>query len=232
MIKWPSARAPPARAAARAPCCSRVRQVGAALWNGRHPSGCWDPAAQPLPACGPASRHMAATHPSAAASPSPPPRRNAPAGTGKTTSARVLSTQAAVPLVYIPLESLMSKWYGESEGNLAKLFKVGGGFLPSKTPVGGEAGMQPRARHAAAALTSSKLRRCRARPAPLAWTAKPERQGARRLPHLPGRARLPCHQPRPGDPRGRGGGGRGGGGGGRRGGNGGSLAGSRGWSAL
>lgn len=31
-------------------------------------------------------------------------------GTGKTTSARVLSTQAAVPLIYIPLESLMSKW--------------------------------------------------------------------------------------------------------------------------
>ncbi|GBF90964.1 cell division cycle 48 [Raphidocelis subcapitata] len=46
-----------------------------------------------------------------------------PPGTGKTTSARVLSTQAAVPLVYIPLEGLMSKWYGESEGNLAKLFK-------------------------------------------------------------------------------------------------------------
>lgn len=44
-------------------------------------------------------------------------------GTGKTTSARVLSTQAAVPLVYVPLESILSKWYGESEQNLSKIFK-------------------------------------------------------------------------------------------------------------
>jgi SpoVK/Ycf46/Vps4 family AAA+-type ATPase len=49
-----------------------------------------------------------------------------PPGTGKTTSARVLSSQAGVPLVYVPLESLGSKWYGESEGNLAKLFKAAG----------------------------------------------------------------------------------------------------------
>ena len=47
-----------------------------------------------------------------------------PPGTGKTTSARVISTQAALPLVYIPLESIMSKWYGEAEKNLAKVFEV------------------------------------------------------------------------------------------------------------
>jgi ATP-dependent 26S proteasome regulatory subunit len=42
-----------------------------------------------------------------------------PPGTGKTSSARVIASQAAVPLVYIPLESLGSKWYGESEKKLA-----------------------------------------------------------------------------------------------------------------
>ena len=29
---------------------------------------------------------------------------------GKTTSARVISSQASVPLVYIPLEVVLSKW--------------------------------------------------------------------------------------------------------------------------
>jgi hypothetical protein len=33
-----------------------------------------------------------------------------PVGTGKTTSARIISSQAAVPLVYVPLEAVMSKW--------------------------------------------------------------------------------------------------------------------------
>ena len=40
---------------------------------------------------------------------------------GKTTSARVISIQAAVPLVYLPLEAVLSKWYGESEGQLAQV---------------------------------------------------------------------------------------------------------------
>jgi SpoVK/Ycf46/Vps4 family AAA+-type ATPase len=43
-----------------------------------------------------------------------------PPGTGKTSSARVIASQAAVPLIYIPLESLGSKWYGESEKKLAE----------------------------------------------------------------------------------------------------------------
>ena len=29
---------------------------------------------------------------------------------GKTTSARIISTQAAIPLIYLPLEAVMSKW--------------------------------------------------------------------------------------------------------------------------
>jgi hypothetical protein len=42
-----------------------------------------------------------------------------PPGTGKTSSARAIAAQAAVPLVYLPLEALVSKWYGESERQLA-----------------------------------------------------------------------------------------------------------------
>ncbi|KAL6752467.1 hypothetical protein V8C86DRAFT_3141124 [Haematococcus lacustris] len=45
-------------------------------------------------------------------------------GGGKTSSARVISSQAAVPLVYVPLEAVLSKWYGESKGLLAKVFKA------------------------------------------------------------------------------------------------------------
>ena len=45
----------------------------------------------------------------------------------------VRDPQAAVPLVYVPLEAVASKWYGESEGNLAKIFKaaedLGGAIL-------------------------------------------------------------------------------------------------------
>lgn len=43
------------------------------------------------------------------------------AGTGKTTAARVLSRRAALPLVYVPLEALVSKWYGESEKQVAQV---------------------------------------------------------------------------------------------------------------
>jgi hypothetical protein len=45
-------------------------------------------------------------------------------GTGKTSSARLLSRRAALPLVYVPLEALVSKWYGESEQNMAKVRRV------------------------------------------------------------------------------------------------------------
>ena len=56
-----------------------------------------------------------------------------PPGCGKTTSARVISATACVPLVYVPLEAVGSKWYGESEGNLSKIFRaseeLGGAIL-------------------------------------------------------------------------------------------------------
>ena len=37
---------------------------------------------------------------------------------------RVIASQASVPLVYVPLEAVSSKWYGESERLLADIFKA------------------------------------------------------------------------------------------------------------
>ncbi|KAI8108814.1 hypothetical protein M9435_005231 [Picochlorum sp. BPE23] len=47
-----------------------------------------------------------------------------PPGCGKTSSARIIAKQASVPLVYIPLEALASKWYGESEKKLSEALKL------------------------------------------------------------------------------------------------------------
>ncbi len=47
-----------------------------------------------------------------------------PSGTGKTTAARIIANEVDIPLVYIPLETIVSKWYGESEKNLAQIFNT------------------------------------------------------------------------------------------------------------
>ncbi|XP_041026862.1 cell division control protein 48-like [Juglans microcarpa x Juglans regia] len=47
-----------------------------------------------------------------------------PPGTGKTSCARVIANQAGVPLLYVPLEVVMSKYYGESERLLGKVFSL------------------------------------------------------------------------------------------------------------
>ncbi|KAF0719418.1 Aste57867_1051 [Aphanomyces stellatus] len=47
-----------------------------------------------------------------------------PPGTGKTLSARIVASQAKVPLIHLPVESVVSKWYGESEQKLSKIFDV------------------------------------------------------------------------------------------------------------
>ncbi|KAG1364027.1 putative ATPase family AAA domain-containing protein 1-B [Cocos nucifera] len=44
--------------------------------------------------------------------------------TGKTSSARVIAKQAGVPLLYVPLEVIMSKYYGESERLLGNVFSL------------------------------------------------------------------------------------------------------------
>ncbi|KAH8958947.1 hypothetical protein BDL97_06G054400 [Sphagnum fallax] len=48
-----------------------------------------------------------------------------PPGTGKTSCARVIASQAGVPLLYVPLEVVVSKYYGESERLLASIFTAG-----------------------------------------------------------------------------------------------------------
>lgn len=47
-----------------------------------------------------------------------------PPGTGKTTMARLIAGQVDATLVYVPIESIMSKWYGQSERNLADIFNT------------------------------------------------------------------------------------------------------------
>jgi len=47
-----------------------------------------------------------------------------PPGTGKTTTARIVASQAKVPMIYIPIESVMSKYYGESESRLSEMLKL------------------------------------------------------------------------------------------------------------
>ncbi|CAD8065577.1 unnamed protein product [Paramecium sonneborni] len=46
-----------------------------------------------------------------------------PPGTGKTTTARIIAQQVQIPLVYLPIESFMSKWYGESERQFSDIWK-------------------------------------------------------------------------------------------------------------
>ncbi|GBF48995.1 AAA ATPase [Leptospira ryugenii] len=43
-------------------------------------------------------------------------------GVGKTSMAKVASYMAKIPLVYVPIESILSKYYGESSQNLAMIF--------------------------------------------------------------------------------------------------------------
>ncbi len=49
-----------------------------------------------------------------------------PPGTGKTTLAKVTASESGVPLIYVPIESIMSMWYGESEKRLASIFDESG----------------------------------------------------------------------------------------------------------
>jgi len=54
-------------------------------------------------------------------------------GVGKTTIAKIIAGDGKIPLVYVPIESIMSKWYGESPRNLSQIFdaseKLGGSIL-------------------------------------------------------------------------------------------------------
>jgi len=43
-------------------------------------------------------------------------------GVGKTTAARIIAGESDLPLIYVPVESIMSKWYGQSSQNLSQIF--------------------------------------------------------------------------------------------------------------
>jgi len=45
-----------------------------------------------------------------------------PPGVGKTTMARIIANETAIPLVYVPIENILSKYYGESSQNLSRIF--------------------------------------------------------------------------------------------------------------
>lgn len=47
-----------------------------------------------------------------------------PPGCGKTSTARILSSIADMPMVYVPVEAIMSKYFGESENRLSDIFKA------------------------------------------------------------------------------------------------------------
>lgn len=50
-----------------------------------------------------------------------------PPGVGKTTMARIISHETGIPLVYVPLENIMSAYYGESARRLAAIFDIAAG---------------------------------------------------------------------------------------------------------
>lgn len=45
-----------------------------------------------------------------------------PPGTGKTTAARIIAKEIQVPMIYLPVESIMSMYYGQSEKMLSQVF--------------------------------------------------------------------------------------------------------------
>ena len=47
-----------------------------------------------------------------------------PPGVGKTTAARIIAGESSLRLVYIPVESIMSKWYGQSSKNMSEIFDM------------------------------------------------------------------------------------------------------------
>jgi len=51
-----------------------------------------------------------------------------PPGVGKTTMARVIAMETGIPLVYVPVENILSKYYGESAQNMAAIFDAAAEF--------------------------------------------------------------------------------------------------------
>eukprot|EP00802_Teleaulax_amphioxeia_P012417 Tamp_12459.p1 GENE.Tamp_12459~~Tamp_12459.p1 ORF type:complete len:586 (-),score=90.54 Tamp_12459:52-1599(-) len=54
-----------------------------------------------------------------------------PPGCGKTSMARMMASRAQLAMVYLPLEAVVSKWYGEAEKRLAKALDLTGQLASS-----------------------------------------------------------------------------------------------------
>lgn len=52
-------------------------------------------------------------------------------GVGKTTMAKIVAYQCKIPMVYVPIETILSKYYGESSQNLAYVFDAAALFPSS-----------------------------------------------------------------------------------------------------
>lgn len=51
-----------------------------------------------------------------------------PPGVGKTSMARIIASESKVPMLYIPIENILSKYYGESAKNLSEIFDLAKNF--------------------------------------------------------------------------------------------------------
>ncbi len=51
-----------------------------------------------------------------------------PPGVGKTSMARIIAVETGIPMVYVPVENILSKFYGESAQNLGRIFDVAAGY--------------------------------------------------------------------------------------------------------
>ncbi|MCP4523444.1 MAG: AAA family ATPase, partial [Candidatus Gracilibacteria bacterium] len=47
-------------------------------------------------------------------------------GTGKTTEAKIIGKYLGYPFIYIPINAITTKWYGESEAKLNNIFEITG----------------------------------------------------------------------------------------------------------
>ena len=51
-----------------------------------------------------------------------------PPGVGKTSMARIIAVETGIPMVYVPVENILSKYYGESAQNLGRIFDIAAGY--------------------------------------------------------------------------------------------------------
>lgn len=51
-----------------------------------------------------------------------------PPGVGKTSMARIIASESKIPMLYIPIENILSKYYGESAKNLSEIFDLAANF--------------------------------------------------------------------------------------------------------